>query len=91
MRSIAWGALVEGHHNICTDGALSVDDALGGEEVARTVDVRLEVATLLLELAACCQRKYLKATTVGKHGLCPRREAMHASRLFQNTHSWAKI
>ena len=49
---VAGGAFVESHHDVGADRPLGVDDALGGEEVLRAVDVRAEVASLLLELAA---------------------------------------
>jgi hypothetical protein len=53
--------------------------------------VRLEVATILLELAACRQREYLEATAIGKHGLLPCRKLMHATRLLDYVHTWAEV
>ena len=91
LRSITRRALVESHHNVGTDGTLGVDDALGGEEVARSVDMRLEVATLLLQLATRRKRKDLETTAVGEHRLIPRRETVYTTRLLQNFHSGAEV
>ena len=38
------GALVEGHHDVGADRAFGIDNAFGGEEVLRAVDVRSEMA-----------------------------------------------
>ena len=71
LRSIARRTLVECHHNVGANGTLGVDYILGRKEVARTIDVRLEVATLLLQLTARRKREDLETTAIGKHRLVP--------------------
>ena len=90
-RRVARRALVEGHHDVGADGALGVDDALGGEQVLRAVDVRAEVAPLLAQLAAGGQREDLEAAAVGEHRPLPGREAVHAARLFDNLHAGTQV
>src|SRR5699024_11803076 len=48
------------------------------------VDVRTEMAPLFAQLAAVGQRKDLEAARIGQHRSLPRREAVHAARLFEN-------
>ena len=83
-RCVAGRALVESHHDVGADRPLGVDHAFGREEVLRAVDVRTEMAPLLAQLAAVGQRKDLKAARIGQHRPLPRREAVHAARLFEN-------
>ena len=72
LRSVTRRALIKGHHNIGTDGALGIYHAFGRKEVARAVNMRLEVATLLLQLATRRKREDLKASTIGQHRPLPR-------------------
>ena len=90
-RGVARGAFVESHHDVGADRALGVHDAFGGEEVFRTVDMRPEMASLLLELAASCEREDLEAAAVGEHRPFPGRETVYAPGLFDDLHAGAHV
>ena len=59
--------------------------------MARAVDMRLKMATLLLQFATRCKREDLKTSAIRKHRLVPSRETMHTARLLQNFHSGAEV
>ena len=90
-RRVARRALVESHHDVGADRTLRVDHAFGREQMARTVDMGLEMTPLLLKFAAARQREDLKAAAVGEHRPVPGREAVHAARPLENIHTGTQI
>ena len=61
------GTFVEGHHDVGSDAAFDVHDALGREEMLAAVDVAAELAPFLTQLAYAGEGKYLEAAGVGQH------------------------
>ncbi len=89
--SVAGRALVERHHDVGADGTLGVDDALGSEQMPGPVDMRPEVAPLLLELTACGERKDLEPAAVGEHGPLPGGETVDAPGLLDDGHAGPEV
>ncbi len=87
----ARGTLVEGHHDVGSDAALDVHHAFGREEVARAVDVTLEVAALLLQLAYAREGEDLESARVSEHGAVPVDEAVESASLFKYVGAGAQV
>src|SRR5581483_2502753 len=77
-RAICWifGALVEGHRDICAQCNLNIHRVLRREEVAAAVKVRAEAYAFVGDLAQFAQAEDLESAGVGKHGARPTDEAM---------------
>ena len=60
-------AFVESHHDIRTNAALDIHDALRGEEMLRPIDVGTEFASFFRKLAYTRQREDLEPTAIGEH------------------------
>jgi len=87
----AWGTFVEGHDDICADGALDVDDAFGGEEMLRAVDMAAELAAFLAQLTNAREREYLEAAAVGEHGALEAVELVQAAGSLKHAGAGAQV
>ena len=88
---VAWGALVESHHDVGAYDALSVHHILGGEEVLRAIDMRAEGYALGGQLAVLAEREDLKAATVGEDGFCPTIEGVESSSGTEHVATWTEV
>ena len=59
--------------------------------MARAVDVRLEMAAVLAQLAAGRKGKDLEPAAVGQHRAVPCRETVHAARTFEDIHARTQV
>ncbi len=75
------GALVEHHDDIRPEVLLGGDDQLGREAVRRTVEVRLEGDTVVVDLATVGEREDLEAAEVREQRAVPGHEGVQAAAL----------
>ena len=74
-----FGALVEGHADVGTEGELDVDGVFGGEEMAGAVEVRAEADAFVGEFAQAGEGEDLESAGVGEQGAGPGDEAMESA------------
>ena len=89
--ALAWRTLVEGHHDIGSDGTLGIHHILRREEVFRAINVTTELTTFVAEFADARERENLKTTRVSKDRAIPGVELMEATRLAENIESGTEI
>lgn len=85
------GALVEGHDDIGTDGALDAEAALRTEQVLAAVDVTGEGGALLGDLAAVGEAVDLVAAAVSQEGAVPLHELVESAGGFHYLHAGAEV
>ncbi len=91
IRRVARTALVERHHYIRSDNALSVNIVLRSESMLRPVDVRAESAAFRRKFAHLREREHLKSAAVGKNRPVPVLELVEAAGLAENLKTRAQV
>ena len=86
-----FAALVELHYYVGAEVFLYGYRLFGREQVAGTVDVRVEVYSLLLYLVEFGEGEYLEAAAVGQDRAVPVHKLVKAARLFYNLVAGAHI
>ncbi len=76
--------MVEGHRDIGAQLPLDLHGALRRERAAGSIDVALELYSVLADAAKPLKREHLKATRIGEHRPVPGREPMQATHLLDH-------
>ena len=79
MRGRVGQALVEHHRDVRTEAGLDVGGALGRQQMARAVEVRLELGAFFPDDAALGQAEHLEAAAVGEDRPRPADERVQAA------------
>ncbi len=86
-----FGALVEGHDDVCAESDLHIDRMLRSEEVRAAVEVRTKLDAIVIDFAKLAERENLEAAGVSEQGARPTDEAMQATHAADGFVSWAQI
>ena len=89
--ALARRTLVESHHDVGTNDALSIHNILRSEDMLRAIDMRTEFATLLTKLSDACEREHLETTTICEDRAIPAVELMKSACSLQYLESWTKV
>ena len=89
--SVTWTALVKRHHYVSADNSLGVNVILWSKSVPRTINVRLETATLLGDFSDFGQREHLESAAVRQDRSVPVLKLVKSADLFQGVETRPQI
>ena len=83
--------LVELHYYVGAEVFFYFNSLFGREQMARAIDMRIEIYPLFLYLVELGEGKYLKSAAVGEDGSIPVHELVQTARLFYHVVARAHI
>ena len=89
--ALSWRTFVERHHDVGANHSLGIHHVFWRKYMPGTIDMTLELATFLTQLADACQREYLKAARVCQYRTVPGVELMQSASLSEDMKSRSQI